>query len=267
MRITHLLQLKQQHEKIAMLTCYDASFAQLMAASGIDVLLVGDSLGMVLQGHSDTLPVTLEHMLYHVGSVKRGLDSCSPEHTRPLLLADMPFLTDLDPNQCAQNAGQLMRAGAEMVKIEGGEVKCPIIQTLVQHGIPVCGHLGLTPQSVHQLGGYKVQGKTSEAAAALIADAHALVAAGIQLLVLECVPAHLGQTIASQLEIPVIGIGAGVDCDGQVLVMHDALGMTPGKTAKFVQNFMTGHSDIPSAITAFKTAVKDKSFPTTEHSF
>lgn len=278
-KIPYLHQLKKQGDKITMMTSYDACFAQLQAKAGIEVLLVGDSLGMVLQGHKDTLPVTLEHMLYHTSAVQRGLNQLTsqPALTLPLVMADLPFLTDLDPISCSQHAGQLLQAGAQMVKIEGGKPKIPIIKQLRLAGIPVCGHLGLTPQSVHTLGGYKVQGKTASDADRILSDSLALEAAGIDMLVLECVPSDLGQRISTQLSIPVIGIGAGVHCDGQVLVLHDALGLTPGTSPKFSNNFMRFSSSAPEqvktanpifqALQSYVSDVKQARFPTAAHSF
>lgn len=255
-----LASMRHDGEKIVMLTCYDASFAALMDHCGIDVMLVGDSLGMVCQGQDSTLPVTLADIAYHTASVARG------NHIA-LVVADMPFATYANPELAFDNAAQLMRAGAQMVKLEGGAWLAPTVQFLVERGIPVCAHLGLTPQSVHQLGGYKVQGKTPAAAQQLQADALALQAAGASLLVLEAIPAALGKDVTAALAIPTIGIGAGVDCSGQVLVMHDLLGVFPGHKAKFVKNFMEGQSSIGDAFRAYVDAVKRKQFPAAEHCF
>ncbi len=250
----------QQGDKITMLTCYDASFAALMDRCGVEMLLVGDSLGMVCQGHNSTLPVTIQDIAYHTASVARGNKSA-------LLVADMPFGSYATPESAFNNAVQLVQAGAQMVKLEGGAWLAPTIKFLTERAIPVCAHLGLTPQSVHQLGGYKVQGKTSAAADLLKSDALSLQAAGASVLVLEAIPAALGKEVTELLAIPTIGIGAGPDCSGQVLVMHDLLGVFPGRKARFVKNFMDGQTTIDAAVTAYVTAVKDKSFPAPEHCF
>ncbi|MDY7540435.1 3-methyl-2-oxobutanoate hydroxymethyltransferase [Undibacterium sp. 5I1] len=250
----------QQGNKITMLTCYDASFAALMDRCGVEILLVGDSLGMVCQGHNSTLPVTIQDIAYHTASVARG-------NKNALLVADMPFGSYATPESAFNNAVQLIQAGAQMVKLEGGDWLAPTIKFLTERAIPVCAHLGLTPQSVHQLGGYKVQGKTSAAADLLKSDALGLQAAGASLLVLEAIPAALGQEVTELLAIPTIGIGAGPDCSGQVLVMHDLLGVFPGRKARFVKNFMDGQTTIDAAVTAYVGAVKDKSFPAPEHCF
>lgn len=258
--IPSLTQFKAQAEKIAMLTCYDASFATLMNRCGVDILLIGDSLGMVCQGHNSTLPVTMAEMVYHTASVARGNQRC-------LVVADMPFGSYSTPESAMQNAVQLIQAGAQIVKLEGGAWLAPTIQFLTARAIPVCAHLGLTPQSVHQLGGYKVQGKTSEAAEAVKKDAQIVEAAGASLLVLEAIPEELGDQITTLLTIPTIGIGAGPNCSGQVLVMHDLLGIFPGKKARFVKNFMEGQSSIDDAVKAYVAAVKNGSFPALEHCF
>ena len=252
--------LKEQGEKITMLTCYDASFATLMDRCGVEILLVGDSLGMVCQGHESTLPVTTAEVAYHTASVARGNQHC-------LLVADMPFGSYTTPESAMHNAVQLIQAGAHMVKLEGGAWLAPTIRFLTERAIPVCGHLGLTPQSVHQMGGYRVQGKTSAAADLLKADAQTLQAAGASILVLEAIPRDLAQQVTDMLAIPTIGIGAGPDCSGQVLVMHDLLGVFPGKKARFVKNFMDGQTSIDAAVTAYVSAVKDASFPAAEHCF
>lgn len=258
--VTGLQALRAANEKITMLTCYDASFAALMDRCGVEALLVGDSLGMVCQGHSSTLPVTLADVAYHTAAVARGNQTA-------FLLADMPFGTYATPESAFSNAVTLMQAGAQMVKIEGGAWVVEIVRFLVERAVPVCAHLGLTPQSVHQFGGYKVQGKTVEAAEQLKADALALQAAGASLLVLEAIPSQLGKEVTEILTIPTIGIGAGVDCAGQVLVMHDMLGAFPGRKARFVKNFMEGQGSIEGAVRAYVAAVKDKSFPAAEHCF
>lgn len=258
--ITTLADMRARGEKIAMLTCYDASFAAVMDLAGVDALLVGDSLGMVVQGHRTTLPVTLTDIVYHTTCVARG-------NQAPLLIADMPFGFYATPGQALDHAALLMRAGAEMVKVEGGQWLAPTVRMLVERGIPVCAHLGLTPQSVHQLGGFKVQGKTDAAADQLLADAQALQDAGAALLVLEAIPGALAARVSQSLQIPTIGIGAGPACSGQVLVMHDMLGVFPGHRPKFVKNFMESEPDIASAIRAYVRAVKDQRFPAPEHSF
>lgn len=258
--IPSLTTLRNSGEKIAMLTCYDASFAALMDRCGVEILLVGDSLGMVCQGHSSTLPVSIQDIVYHTGCVARG-------NRMALLAADMPFGTYATPEAAFNNAVQLMRAGAQVVKLEGGAWLAETVRFLTERAIPVCAHLGLTPQSVHQLGGYKVQGKTIEAAAQLKADALALQAAGASLLVLEAIPAVLANEVTESLAIPTIGIGAGPDCSGQVLVMHDLLGVFPGRKARFVKNFMEGQTSIDAAVRAYIAAVKDRSFPASEHCF
>ncbi len=252
--------MRKNDEKIAVLTCYDASFAALMDSCGIDVLLIGDSLGMVCQGQQSTLPVTVADVAYHTASVARGV------HTA-LVIADMPFGSYATPQSAFDNAVKLMQAGAHMVKLEGGAWLAETVHFLTERAIPVCAHLGLTPQSVHQLGGYKVQGKSSSAAELLKSDALALQAAGAMLLVLEAIPSALGRETTELLTIPTIGIGAGPDCSGQVLVMHDMLGVFPGRKAKFVKDFMQGQTTIAAAICAYIRAVRDKSFPAPEHCF
>ena len=251
----------QDGDRITMLTCYDASFAALLDASGVDTLLIGDSLGMVLQGHDTTLPVTLRDVIYHTACVARG-------SRRAFVIADMPFGTfQLSPAQTFENAAQLMAAGAQMVKIEGGEPMAETIAFLTARGVPVCGHLGLTPQSVHQFGGYRVQGRTESQAQRLIAEAKMLQDAGAGMLVLELIPAALAREVTAQLRIPTIGIGAGVDCSGQVLVLHDMLDIYPGKKAKFVKNFLRGAGSIQGAIEAYVKEVKAGTYPGPEHSF
>jgi 3-methyl-2-oxobutanoate hydroxymethyltransferase len=261
MNLITLQQMAGRGEKIAVLTAYDASFAQLCEQAGVEALLVGDSLGMVLQGASSTLAVTLHDMQYHTRCVAKGAQSA-------YIVTDMPFGSyQQSPEQAFRNASRLMAAGAHMVKLEGGTVMSETVRFLVERGIPVCGHLGLTPQSVHQLGGYRVQGKDEAQAQQLIADAQALADAGAGMLVLEMVPAALAKAITDSVRIPTIGIGAGVDCSGQVLVLHDMLGIYPGKSPRFVRNFMHGASSIPQALEHYVKAVKDKTFPTAEHSF
>lgn len=259
--VADLARLREGGEKIAMFTCYDASFARLLDGAGVDSLLVGDSLGNVIQGHDSTLPVTVADIAYHTAAVKRGC-----EHA--FLIADMPFGSYQEsPEQAFRNAVVLMAAGAQMVKLEGGAEMAPTVAFLVQRGIPVCGHLGLTPQSVHALGGFKVQGRGEAAAARLLADAHALQAAGAAMLVLEAIPAPLAASVTRELSIVTIGIGAGGDCSGQVLVLHDAFDIPPGKKPKFVRNFMDGAASIADAARNAVAAVKDGSYPAPEHTY
>ena len=259
--LTDLHKLRRDGSKIAVLTGYDASFAALLEAAGVDSILVGDSLGNVLQGQDTTLPVTLADMVYHMACVARGAK-------RAFLIGDMPFGSYQESaEQAFRNAALLMAAGAHMVKLEGGVTFAQTTEFLVKRGVPVCGHLGLTPQSVHQLGGFRVQGKTVDAARQLIEDALALERAGAGLLVLEAIPATLAAEVTASLSIPTIGIGAGRDCSGQVLVLHDLLGVFPGKKAKFVRNFMEGATSIQQAVENYVRAVKDGSFPGPEHSF
>lgn len=255
-----LLAKRAAGDKIVMLTAYDASFASLMDRCGVEILLIGDSLGMVCAGHDSTLPVTVADMVYHTASVARG-------NKNALVLADMPFGSYGNPQQAYDSAVALMRAGAHMVKIEGGAWLADTVQLLVERGIPVCAHIGLTPQFVHQLGGFKVQGKTGEGAERLKNDALALQAAGAAVVLLEAVPAALGREVTELLSVPTIGIGAGPDCSGQVLVMHDLLGVFPGRKARFVRNFMEGQTSIDAAVMAYVAAVKDGSFPAPEHCF
>jgi 3-methyl-2-oxobutanoate hydroxymethyltransferase len=246
--------------KISMLTCYDASFASLMDRCGVEMLLVGDSLGMVCAGHSSTLPVTLDEMVYHTASVARG-------NKNAVLVADLPFGSYPTKEAAFASSAALMRAGAHMVKIEGGAWLAETVAFLVERGIPVCAHIGLTPQFVHQLGGFKVQGKTDAGADRLKNDALALQAAGAAVILLEAVPAALGKETTDMLQVPTIGIGAGPDCSGQVLVMHDMLGVFPGHKARFVKNFMEGQTSIEGAVSAYVGAVRDGSFPGIEHCF
>ncbi|MDN5843913.1 MAG: 3-methyl-2-oxobutanoate hydroxymethyltransferase [Alcaligenaceae bacterium] len=258
--VPSLLAMRNAGEKIAMLTCYDASFATLMDHCGVDMLLVGDSLGNVVQGHSTPLPVTVADIAYHTACVARGNQTA-------FLVADMPFGSFGTPQAAFDNAATLMRAGAQMVKIEGGAWLVDTVKFLVDRGIPVFAHLGLTPQSVHQLGGFRVQGKTAESGSQLKADASALQAAGASLLLIEAIPAALGKEVTDMLAIPTVGIGAGPDCSGQVLVMHDMLDVPPGKKARFVRNFMEGQTSIEGAIRAYVQAVKAGAFPAPEHGY
>ena len=258
--ISKLQEMRQAGEKIAVLTAYDASFAALMDQAGIDVILIGDSLGNIVQGETSTLPVTIEHMVYHTSCVAKGQASA-------FLIADMPFGSYSTPEQAMQSAAQLMRAGAHMVKLEGGAWLTETVKFLVERSVPVCAHLGLLPQSVHTLGGFKVQGKSTESAQTLINDAKALQEAGAQLLVLEAIPSELGKKVTESIQIPTIGIGAGADCSGQVLVMHDMLGAFPGRSPKFVKNFLSGQSSIEEAFKCYVQEVKTGKFPGPEHCF
>lgn len=261
MNTIHTLKnMKATGEKIAMLTCYEASFARLMSEQGVDILLVGDSLGMTVQGQSSTLPVSLDDICYHTAAVARG-------NEQALIMADLPFGSyQQSKEQAFAAAAQLMAAGAHMVKLEGGAWIAETTAFLQQRGIPVCAHIGLTPQSVNTLGGYKVQGRGA-AAAQLMDDAQAHANAGADVVLMECVPAQLAAQVTAALSCPTIGIGAGVDCDGQVLVMHDMLGIYHGKTAKFVKNFMQEQNSIQEAIASYVAEVKAKTFPAEIHCF
>ncbi len=259
--LTTLQKMAQEGSKIAMLTCYDASFAAVLEEAGVDSLLIGDSLGNVLQGHESTLPVTLRDMVYHTECVARG-------SKRAFVVADMPFGSfQVSPQETLRNAAQLMAAGAHMVKIEGGRPMLETIEFLTDRGIPVCGHLGLTPQSVHALGGYRVQGKGESEAQLLLREAKQLEQAGAGMIVLEAIPATLAHDVTAALVIPTIGIGAGVDCSGQVLVLHDMLDVYPGKKAKFVKNYMRPAGSIQGAVELYVKEVKSRAFPGPEHSF
>lgn len=255
-----LLAMQARGEKITMLTAYDASFASLMDTCGVETLLIGDSLGMVCQGHNSTLPVTIDEVAYHTACVSRG-------NKTAFVMADMPFGSYATPEDAFRNAVKLVQAGAQMVKLEGGAWLADTILFLTERAIPVMAHLGLTPQSVHQFGGYRVQGKTAEAAEQMKKDALILQAAGTAMLLLEGIPAALGKEITEIVSIPTIGIGAGPDCSGQVLVMHDFIGVFPGRKARFVKNFMEGQTSIEGAVRAFIREVKDGSFPAQEHCF
>lgn len=254
--------MKAEGRRIVMLTCYDASFAAQLEMAGIDVALVGDSLGMVIQGHKSTLPVTLDHMVYHTGIVSRGLDAT-------LLIADLPFMADRDVPHALEAGAQLVgEGGAAMVKIEGASPHIlEIITSLVERAIPVCAHLGLTPQSVHKFGGFRIQGRAQDAADRLVEEAKAVEAAGADLLVLEGIPTVLGERITRAVSIPTIGIGAGPHCDGQVLVIHDMLGVTPGKRPKFSKDFLAGRDSVAAAIAAYAEDVRSGAFPAPEHCF
>ena len=251
----------ENREKIAVLTCYDATFAAVLENAGVDVLLVGDSLGNVLHGSDTTLAVTLNDMLYHTRCVARGA-------SKAFIVADMPFGSyQISPEQAFENAAMIIAAGAQMVKIEGGHVMANTIQFLTQRGIPVCAHIGLTPQSVHQLGGYKLQGNTEKSAKQLLDDAKILEKSGAGMLVMEVVPAKLAKKVTQALSIPTIGIGAGPDCSGQVLVLHDMLGISQGKKPRFVKDFMLNTNSIHEAVTHYVQAVKAGQFPSKEHQF
>ena len=259
-----LHRLREMHaagEKIAMLTCYDASFAKVVDSAGVDCVLVGDSLGMVLQGRPSTLPVTVDEMAYHLRCVAAG-------NRNTFLIGDLPFGSYQEsPEQAMRSATALMQAGAQMVKVEGGGWTADTVRFLVQRGIPVCGHLGLTPQSVHALGGYRIQGRDEDSAALLKQQARELQDAGASMLVLELLPAALGAEVTAALQIPVIGIGAGVQCSGQVLVLHDMLGLTSGRLPRFVRNFMPDSDSIEAAVRRYVGAVKAQSFPGPEHGY
>ncbi|CAM3628741.1 3-methyl-2-oxobutanoate hydroxymethyltransferase [Rouxiella silvae] len=258
--MSQLRQWKQEKHKFATITAYDASFAQLFAEQGIPVMLIGDSLGMVVQGQDSTLPVTLEDIVYHTRCVRRGAP-------KALLLSDLPFMSYSTPEQTFDSAAQLMRAGANMVKLEGGSWLCETVAMLTERAVPVCGHLGLTPQSVNIFGGYKVQGRGEVAANKLLEDALALEKAGMQLLVLECVPVALARRVTEALTIPVIGIGAGSATDGQILVMHDAFGITGGHIPKFAKDFLAEAGDIRDAVRLYVEEVAQGIYPGIEHSF
>ena len=259
--LTELGALHGRGEKLVMLTCYDASFAALCDEAGVELLLVGDSLGMVVQGHDTTLPVTLDEVAYHTACVARG-------SKRGLVIADLPFGSyQASPEQALVSAARLMAAGAQMVKLEGGAPMLETVRFLVARGIPVCGHVGLTPQAVHQLGGFRVQGKTVEAARALLEDAQGLQEAGAAMIVLEAIPSPLAAQATAALAIPTIGIGAGAGCSGQVLVLYDMLDLYPGRKAKFVRNFMAGSDGVRSALRRYVEAVKSGEFPGPEHGF
>jgi 3-methyl-2-oxobutanoate hydroxymethyltransferase len=259
--LPRLREMRAASEPIAMLTCYDASFARLLDAQGVDCVLVGDSLGMVIQGLDSTLPVSMDEVAYHTRCVSRGLSAA-------WLIADMPFGSyQAGPEQALESAVELMQAGAKMVKLEGGEWLAPTVDFLVERGIPVCAHLGLTPQSVHALGGYRIQGRSESDAEQLLADAKALDDAGAALMVLELIPAALAARVTDAVALATIGIGAGNQVSGQVLVLHDMLDVYPGRKPRFVRNFMQGQPDIASAVATYVRSVKDRSFPSAEHGY
>lgn len=257
--IRDLDEMKQRGEKIAMLTCYDATFAAAMDAAGVDIILVGDSLGMVVQGRETTMAVSVEDVAYHTRAVARGI-------SRIFLIADMPFGSFHSPAVAMDNARELMAAGGHMVKLEGAGPCLEVVEYLSSRGIPVCGHLGLTPQSVHRLGGFRVQAREDEDAAQLREESRALQEAGAQMLVLEAIPSKLAGEVSAALEIPVIGIGAGAACDGQVLVMHDMLGLG-ARAPKFVRDFMAGQPDVASAFSQYVKDVRSGAFPAAEHEY
>lgn len=259
--VATLGRMKAEGEKITSLTCYDASFAAVVDEAGVDLVLVGDSLGMVIQGHDTTVPVTLEHVIYHCKAVARGL-------IRPFLMADMPFMTYTSREQALQNAVRLMQeGGAKMVKLEGGAGQVEIVEFLASHDIAVCAHLGLKPQSVHKTGGFRVQGREEAAAEQMRRDARALQDAGADIVLLECIPSTLGAEITEELHVPVIGIGAGPDTDGQILVLYDVLDITPGRKPRFVKNCMAGHDSPLAAVRSYVEAVKSRAYPAPEHCF
>jgi 3-methyl-2-oxobutanoate hydroxymethyltransferase len=259
--VSTLRKMKEEGEPIACLTAYDASFAVLVDAAGVDLVLVGESLGMVIQGHDTTVPVTVDDVVYHSRAVARGL-------RRAFLVADMPFMSYANPDQALENSVRMMQeGGAMMIKLEGGEGQVDIVEHLARHDIPVCAHLGLKPQSVHKIGGFRVQGRDAEKAKDMQRAAKKLQDAGADIVLLECVPSELGQSIRDSLEVPVIGIGAGPDVDGQILVLYDILDITQGKTPRFVKNFQEGHTSPLDAIRAYVAAVKDRSYPAPEHCF
>jgi 3-methyl-2-oxobutanoate hydroxymethyltransferase len=259
--ISTLVKMKADGEKIACITAYDASFATLVDDAGIDLVLVGDSLGMVIQGHDTTVPVTLNDIIYHCRAVAKGL-------YRPFLMADMPFMTYASKEQALENAVRLMQeGGAKMVKLEGGAGQVEIVEFLASHDIAVCAHLGLKPQSVHKVGGFRVQGREEEAAERMLRDAKALEGVGADVVLLECIPAALGTHITKELHVPVIGIGAGPDTDGQILVLYDVLDITSGRKPRFSKNFLAGRDSALEAIKAYTQAVKTKEYPSPEHCF
>jgi 3-methyl-2-oxobutanoate hydroxymethyltransferase len=258
--INTLRERKQNGETFSVLTAYDAAFSQVVSEAGVDMMLVGDSLGMVLQGHDSTLPVTLDDMCYHTRSVAAG-------NRGALLMADMPFMSYGTPADAMASAAALMRAGAHMVKLEGTDWMADTIRALSERGVPVCAHLGLTPQFVNKFGGYKVQGRDEAQAQLMIQHAQLLESAGADVILLECVPSSVADRITRAVNAPVIGIGAGAATDGQVLVLHDMLGIPPGRKARFVKNFMAEADSIPAAIEAYVSAVRARTFPAEEHSF
>ncbi|HEV2270443.1 MAG TPA: 3-methyl-2-oxobutanoate hydroxymethyltransferase [Steroidobacteraceae bacterium] len=259
--LSTLARMKADGHKIASLTCYDASFAVLLDEANVDVVLVGDSLGMVIQGHSTTVPVTMDDIVYHTRAVARGLH-------RPFLIADLPFMSYPSKERALENSVRLMQdGGAKMVKLESGGGQAEIVEFLTGHDIAVCAHLGLRPQSVHKTGGFRVQGREHDAAEQMIENAKRLEAAGADIVLLECIPADLGKAITQALQVPVIGIGAGPDTDGQILVLYDILDITTGRKPRFVQNFMQGAGDNREALKRYVEAVRTGAYPAPEHCF
>ncbi len=259
--VATLAKMKSDGQPIVCLTAYDASYAVLVDRAGVDLVLVGDSLGMVIQGHDTTVPVTVSDIIYHTRNVARGLQ-------RAFLVSDMPFMSYVEPAQALDNAVHMMQdGGAMMIKLEGGDGQVEIVEHLAKHDIPVCAHLGLKPQSVHKIGGFKVQGREPDKAKQMIKSARKLEGAGADLLLLECVPNELGQAITEAVQVPVIGIGAGPSVDGQILVLYDILDITQGRTPRFVQNFTVGQQSPLDAIGAYVQAVKDRKYPAPEHCF
>lgn len=259
--LASLHDMRAQHEPIACMTAYDVTFAQMEDAAGVDIILVGDSLGMVVQGRDTTVPVTLDHMIYHAAAVSRGV-------SRSFIMVDLPFMSYTTPAEAVQSARRLMQeGGAQMVKLEGGEAQAEIVSALSKQGVPVCGHIGLTPQFIHKLGGFRVQGRNEQAAEAMLKDAKALVAGGADMLLVECVPNELAAQITQAVDVPVIGIGAGPDVSGQILVSYDLLDIPPGKKPRFVQNFIAEVDTIPEAFDAYVQAVKSQAYPKPEHCF
>ncbi|MCW8964818.1 MAG: 3-methyl-2-oxobutanoate hydroxymethyltransferase [Gammaproteobacteria bacterium] len=259
--LTDLRKMKQAGDKIVCLTAYDATFTAVIEAAGVDVILVGDSLGMVIQGHDSTLPVTMEDVIYHLRCVTRTSHSS-------LVIGDMPFMSYATVEQAITNAARLMQeGGAQMVKLEGSDTQVEIVHALASRGLPVCAHLGLQPQAVHKIGGYHVQGRGEDAALKMMQQSNSLEEAGADILLLECVPEALAKAITEAVDIPVIGIGAGGDCDGQILVLQDAIGLTAGHVPKFVNDFSGQQIHPKAAIAAYVAAVRDGSFPRKEHTF
>lgn len=259
--VSSLRRMKSERRPIACLTAYDFSLARVMERAGVDVILVGDSLGMVMQGRQSTTAVTTEDLVYHARCV-------APALSRALLMVDMPFLGYTDPGRAVATAERLMKdGGAHMLKLEGGAEQAEVVAALTRAGVPVCGHVGLRPQLVHKLGGYRVQGRDDAAANAMLDDARSLAEAGADLLLVECVPAELGARLTAAAEVPMIGIGAGADCDGQILVIQDVLGITPGRVPSFAHDFMADADSIAGAVEAFVSAVREGRFPAPEHAF
>ncbi len=259
--VASLGEMKERGEPIACLTAYDASFAQLVDVAGSDIVLVGDSLGMVIQGHDTTVPVTVDDVIYHARCVATGI-------VRAFLIADMPFMSYTTPHQALENAVRLMQeGGAMMVKLEGGQGQVEVVSYLARHDIPVCAHLGLKPQSVHKIGGFRVQGREADSERRMVEDARALEEAGADIVLLECVPNRIGRLVSDAVDVPVIGIGAGPDVDGQILVLYDVLGITRGRTPRFVRNFMTGQDSPLDALESYVRAVKEREYPAEEHCF